>query len=204
MEAPVRTPQVGTVARKEPRVRPTPRLASSLALAVALAGCTMPGASVAPVGPAGAAQGPGAPATPGGPAPGLPGEATQPAPAEGGYIQDVWLIQGRASVDGQTPLANAELRAYDVQTGMALKYWTWDAAGRRVLPGVPRTDAEGRWHLAFLPLVGERVVRLVARSGSQTVVTLFTSRGRVLPGLGAGGAAGYRLQQTTKIGRAHV
>ncbi|MEB3195809.1 MAG: hypothetical protein VKP62_01260, partial [Candidatus Sericytochromatia bacterium] len=178
-------------------MRHAPRLSSSLAIALALAGCTLPGATVAPSGAfSGAADVAPASGAPGVPA---PGAATQPASVAGGYLQDVWLLQGRASVDGQAPLANAELRAYDVQTGIALKYWAWDAAGRRVLPGVPRTDAEGRWHLAFLPLVGERVVRLVARSGSQTVVTLFTSRGRVLPGLGTGGAAGYRLQQTANL-----
>ncbi|MEB3327948.1 MAG: hypothetical protein VKQ33_01810 [Candidatus Sericytochromatia bacterium] len=111
----------------------------------------------------------------------------------------VWVMKGRALVDGTTPLANAELRAYDVETGLPLSFGAWDAAGQRALPGVARTDAEGRWTLAFTPIVGNRVLRLVARTPDRTVVTLFTSTGQVLPGQAERGAGRYRLKQQNPL-----
>lgn len=75
-----------------------------------------------------------------------------------------------------------------------MSFGAFDIATGRTLPGVPRTDAEGRWQLAFLPLIGERVVRLVARTQTQTVVTLFTSTGRVISSPSAGAAGKYRLK----------
>ena len=178
-------------------MRHTPSLDASLAHAVALAGCTWwspaTGSAGAPSGTAPGLAG-------SSPVPGVLGGGTQPAqgPTTERKLYAIWVMKGRALVDGTTPLANAELRAFDVQTGLPLSFAAWEMAGNRPLPGVPRTDAEGRWTLAFTPIAGNRVLRLVARTKDHTVVTLFTSTGQALPGQAEGGAGKYSLKATGK------
>ncbi|MEB3220745.1 MAG: hypothetical protein VKS61_01575 [Candidatus Sericytochromatia bacterium] len=168
------------------------RLPLSLALAIALAGCFT---TVAPLGP---------PPPPPGQAPGVaplaPGAPAQPlTPANSGRPTEaddtLWTLRGRAVLPGGQPLARAEVRLYDADTGTLIGASPLDPVTRTLMEGDPFTYPDGTWHMAFRPLPQGRVYRVVARTDRHTLTTLVSADGRALRGAsGKDPLAGYRLQ----------
>ncbi|MEB3196751.1 MAG: hypothetical protein VKP62_06055 [Candidatus Sericytochromatia bacterium] len=169
------------------------RLMPSLALALALLGCSTPLAGINLTGaPAAVPAVPAAVpsiAEPAGIAPAAPVATSAPPMAVDGRVR----LQGSVLLQ-DTPIADASLTAIDLATGKAIALKPWTDAGGGSAGATLRTDAQGAFELELPKLAADQVVKLVAVSGGQTYTALFDSRGRAIGGSPSAGAK-YVLKQ---------